>query len=125
VSRSTPSFPTSAGSGPLNILNQSLAQPLPNIPAGVSYADMTRSGTIVLISQPRGQRCAVVGGIMAARMGKMGARGVLVDGRVRDLDALGAQAIPVGRDFALATDGPGERKAAAREERRIPGFLFR
>jgi regulator of RNase E activity RraA len=32
---------------------------------------------------------------MAARIRKLGAKGVLVDGRVRDLDTVGAQGIPV------------------------------
>lgn len=41
-----------------------------------------------MISQPKEQVCAVVGGIMAARMRKLGARAVVVDGRVRDLAEL-------------------------------------
>jgi len=50
---------------------------------------------VVVLSQPAGQKCAVVGGIMAARMAKLGARGVVVDGRVRDLGTCGGLGIPV------------------------------
>jgi regulator of RNase E activity RraA len=42
----------------------------------------------VVISQPSGQTNAVLGGIMAVRMKVLGARGVVVDGRVRDLEEL-------------------------------------
>lgn len=52
------------------------------------YADLATPGTIAVLSQPRGQKCAVVGGIMAARMRKLGVKGVVVDGRVRDLGGL-------------------------------------
>jgi regulator of RNase E activity RraA len=59
------------------------------------YADLTESGTIVVISQPAGQSCAVVGGIMAARMQYLGAEGIVVDGRVRDLAALHQMKLPI------------------------------
>lgn len=41
------------------------------------------------MSQPRGQRCAVVGGIVAERMCQLGARVIVVDGRVRDVAQMG------------------------------------
>ncbi|KAF2690210.1 hypothetical protein K458DRAFT_439273 [Lentithecium fluviatile CBS 122367] len=59
------------------------------------YADHTERDTIVIISQPAGQSCAVVGGIMAARMKQLGAQGVVVDGRVRDLVALAETGLPI------------------------------
>ncbi|CAI6319858.1 unnamed protein product [Periconia digitata] len=59
------------------------------------YADHTERGTIVVISQPQGQACAVVGGIMAVRMAHLGAEGVVVDGRVRDLVALSETELPI------------------------------
>jgi regulator of RNase E activity RraA len=51
------------------------------------------------MSQPPGQTCAVMGGIMAARMRKLGAKGVLVDGRVRDLETLRGLGVPVSALF--------------------------
>lgn len=62
--------------------------PESNIPAGTPYADLITPDTVVLISQPAGQKCAVVGGIMATRMAKLGARALVVDGRVRDMSCL-------------------------------------
>jgi regulator of RNase E activity RraA len=48
-----------------------------------------------VLSQPPGQSCAVVGGIMAIRMAKIGVKAVVVDGRVRDLGALAGCGVPV------------------------------
>ncbi|KAJ9666587.1 hypothetical protein H2201_003246 [Coniosporium apollinis] len=62
--------------------------PESNIPAGTPYADLVTPDTVVLISQSAGQKCAVVGGIMATRMAKLGAKALVVDGRVRDMSCL-------------------------------------
>ncbi|KAF2089304.1 DlpA domain-containing protein [Saccharata proteae CBS 121410] len=59
-----------------------------NIPAGTPYADMVVQDTIVVIAQPDTTSCAVVGGINATRMKKLGTKGVVVSGRVRDLGVL-------------------------------------
>ncbi|GLA99222.1 hypothetical protein AtubIFM61612_010680 [Aspergillus tubingensis] len=59
-----------------------------NIPKGQIYADIIIPSTIVVMSQPRGASTATMGGLMAARMNKLGAQGVLVDGRVRDVAQL-------------------------------------
>jgi len=40
------------------------------------------------MKQPEGQKCAILGGIMALRMKVLGAKGVVVNGRVRDLAEL-------------------------------------
>ncbi|KAF2465489.1 DlpA domain-containing protein, partial [Lindgomyces ingoldianus] len=69
--------------------------PASNVEVGTPYADYTEKDTIVVISQPSGQKCAVVGGIMATRMKVLGAQGIIVDGRVRDLGALGGLGLPV------------------------------
>lgn len=66
-----------------------------NIPKGVHYVDLTVKGTIVVTQQPEGQCCAVLGGIMALRMKKCGAEGVVVLGRVRDLEELEGTGLPV------------------------------
>jgi regulator of RNase E activity RraA len=69
--------------------------PASNLSDTRPYADYTESGTIVVISQPPGQSCAVVGGIMAARMQHLGAEGIVVDGRVRDITALNQTQLPI------------------------------
>lgn len=99
VAKSTSSFPSASRSSALGILNETFSQPLPNVPPGVPFSDLTVPGTIVVLSQPRGQKCAVVGGIMAARMAKLGAQGVVVDGRVRDLSSLRELDMPVNRSI--------------------------
>ena len=66
-----------------------------NIPKGEHWVDLSVEGTVVVMQQPRGQKCAVLGGIMGLRMGKRGVRGVVVGGRVRDLGELGSVGIPV------------------------------
>lgn len=50
---------------------------------------------MVVISQPRGQICAVLGGIMALRMSVVGAEGVIAWGRVRDVEELRETGLPV------------------------------
>jgi regulator of RNase E activity RraA len=79
-------------------------QPLPpcpasdqthRIPKGTHWVDHVVPGTVVVISQPADQHCAVVGGIMAVRMKYLGVQGVVVDGRVRDLAELQGCGLPV------------------------------
>jgi regulator of RNase E activity RraA len=64
------------------------AYPPSNIPAGEHWVDLTKSGTIAVLSQPEGQKNAVLGGIMALRMKKLAAVGVVVHGRIRDVQEL-------------------------------------
>ena len=111
VPKSSGSFPNAAP--PLALFTQTLSAPAPNIPPGTPYADLTTPSTIVVISQPRDQVCAVVGGIMALRMARLGARGIVVDGRVRDLDALRALDIPVFSRGVSSIGTAGEAKAWA------------
>lgn len=66
-----------------------------NIPAGAHWVDLTQPETIVVLQQPKGQICAVLGGIMALRMKVLNAQGVVVSGRVRDVDELAATGLPV------------------------------
>jgi regulator of RNase E activity RraA len=63
--------------------------------SGVHYVDMTEPETVVVIEQPEGQTCAVLGGIMATRMKVRGAKGIVVGGRVRDLAELRENGLPV------------------------------
>ena len=69
--------------------------PSANVPQGKHYIDLTKPGSVVLINQPPNQRCAVLGGIMASRMKVLGALGVVVDGRIRDLRELRSLNFPV------------------------------
>ncbi|KAF4633443.1 hypothetical protein G7Y89_g4674 [Cudoniella acicularis] len=69
--------------------------PAGNIPSDKHYVDLTEPGTIVVMSQPEGQKCAILGGIMALRMKVLGARGVVVSGRVRDVVELGSTGLPI------------------------------
>lgn len=90
-------------------------QPLPpegsstehSVPPDTHWVDGTQPDTIVLIDQPEGQKCAVIGGIMASRMKVRGAKAVLVNGRIRDLAELRSCGLPVSRNFLLElTDEP-------------------
>ena len=69
--------------------------PKANIPAGKHWVDLTQPETIVVMRQQPGQRCAILGGIMALRMKVLNARGVVVNGRVRDLAELRETGLPV------------------------------
>ncbi|KAL4921671.1 hypothetical protein BDW62DRAFT_208241 [Aspergillus aurantiobrunneus] len=83
-------------------------------PAGKHWVDCTEPGTIALIEQPAGQHCAVVGGIMAVRMKYLGIQGIVVNGRIRDLDEIQGAGLPV---WALGTSTVGtgaEAKAGLR-----------
>jgi regulator of RNase E activity RraA len=87
VPKATKSFP--------NPITLPADAPASNLPDSRPYADYAESGTIVVISQPPGQSCAVVGGIMAARMKHLDVHGLVVDGRVRDLVALNETQLPI------------------------------
>ncbi|CCF32375.1 DlpA domain-containing protein [Colletotrichum higginsianum] len=72
-----------------------LDSPQANIPKDTHWADMTQSGTVVIIRQPDGQKNAVCGGIMAVRMKVRQAKAVVVVGRARDLGELASTGIPI------------------------------
>lgn len=69
--------------------------PIANIPEGKHWVDLTEAETFVVISQPKGQMCAALGGIMALRMKMLNAAGVVAHGRVRDVDELRETKLPV------------------------------
>jgi hypothetical protein len=60
---------------------------------------MTEEGTVLVIEQPEGQKCAAIGGIMALRMSVRGVAGCVVGGRVRDIDELEKSGLPVSCSF--------------------------
>ena len=71
--------------------------PTANIPQGKHWVDLTQPETIVVISQPKGQICAAIGGIMALRMKMLNAVGMVSYGRVRDIEELRETELPVRR----------------------------
>ncbi|RKF60894.1 Protein DlpA [Erysiphe neolycopersici] len=68
---------------------------LNNIPAGTHWADLTPPDTILVMSQPESQNCAVLGGILALRIKMLGAKGVVVSGRVRDVLELNSTGLSI------------------------------
>lgn len=56
---------------------------LPN--PNLHFADQLPPSSIIVIRQPPNQSNAIVGGIVASRMAQLGSKGIVVDGRVRDL----------------------------------------
>ncbi|KAI9879561.1 MAG: hypothetical protein M1830_008095, partial [Pleopsidium flavum] len=84
-----PKFPTSS--------NNPSPVPRSNIPSGSHWVDLTDSNTVVVLDQPLGQNCAVLGGIMAARMKYLGAKAIVVtgEGRVRDVTELRSLGLPI------------------------------
>ncbi len=65
------------------------------IPKGSHWVDLTEPGTVVVIDQPEGQKCAAVGGIMAQRMKARGVAACVIGGRFRDLAELRETQLPV------------------------------
>ncbi|RMY44765.1 hypothetical protein D0865_10344 [Hortaea werneckii] len=65
-----------------------LIQQESNIPQTKHWTDLPTPGTIALLQQPRGQICAVCGDILATRLKVRGVRGIVADGRVRDIVSL-------------------------------------
>lgn len=107
VPKATPSFPNPVDAAP--------DTPSSNLEDSTPYSDYIKDDTIVVISQPVGQACAVVGGIMAARMQILGAKGIVVDGRVRDLSTLRGLDVPVWSKGTSIIGAGAETKFHARE----------
>jgi regulator of RNase E activity RraA len=106
VPKATKSFPNPA---PL-----SQDSPASNLPDARPWSDWVEKDTIVVISQPAGQACAVVGGIMAARAKYLGAQGLVVDGRVRDITALNETQVPIWSRGTSIVGAGAETKFHAR-----------
>lgn len=76
------------------------------VPKGSHWVDLTEPGSIVVIEQPEGQKCAAVGGIMAERMKVRGVAGCVVGGRVRDLPELRSSELPVCQQRTIKHNPP-------------------
>lgn len=77
--------------------------PPPNVPSGSHWADLTQPGSFVVIRQPDKHKNAVCGGIMALRIKALQAKGILVWGRVRDVQELKSTGLPVSFHAKLWT----------------------
>ncbi|KAL6234805.1 hypothetical protein BDW75DRAFT_156510 [Aspergillus navahoensis] len=106
-------------SSPTSLLADSTSTPNANqvFPQGTHWVDNTEPNTIVLISQPPGQHCAVVGGIMAVRMKSLGVKGVVVDGRIRDLREIQGARLPVWAKSTSTVGTGAEAKPGLRNVR--------
>src|SRR5690348_15483287 len=50
------------------------------------FADSIPNGSVVFVSQPKGLISACWGGLMSTRAHQLGAAGVVIDGRFRDIN---------------------------------------
>lgn len=62
------------------------------------FADANEEGKIMYIQQPRDMYSACFGGLMAARSQKLGAAGVVMDGRFRDVKEIQELGLPVSME---------------------------
>ena len=60
-----------------------------NIPKDKHFTDCPAPGTIVLMQQPEGQVCALLGDLVASRLQHRGVAAAVIDGRVRDIASCG------------------------------------
>ncbi|KAF5024301.1 hypothetical protein F66182_3631 [Fusarium sp. NRRL 66182] len=95
-----------------------------NIPDGAHWSDLTKAGTIVVLKQPKGQKNAVCGGIMAARMKLCQAKGIVVAGRARDIQELKNTSLPIwARSLSTVGVGGGSTPWAIQVPLDIDGTL--
>lgn len=78
----------------------------PNIPHTSHWVDIITPNSVAVLSQPPNQKNAVCGGIMALRMKVLQTKGIVVSGRVRDIEELKSTGLPI---FAtgMSTVGTG------------------
>ncbi|KAG6005104.1 hypothetical protein E4U21_000431 [Claviceps maximensis] len=77
-----------------------------NVPQGIHWADVAEPGTFVVMKQPSNQTNAICGGIMALRMKMRRVEGIIVAGRVRDVQELRSTNLPI-LAFGHSTVGCG------------------
>ncbi|KHN99152.1 Demethylmenaquinone methyltransferase [Metarhizium album ARSEF 1941] len=84
------------------------AEPAPNVPKDGHWSDATQPGTFVVMRQPPGQTNAICGGIMALRIKMRRAKGIIVAGRVRDVQELKRTDLPIlARGVSTVGSGGG------------------
>lgn len=76
-------------------------------------ADMITQGSVVFISQPKEYMCGVWGGLMTVRAQKLGAVGVVIDGRFRDIHEQWDAGMPLfARDIGILGSAGYTRSSA-------------
>ncbi|KAG9302704.1 hypothetical protein G9A89_005178 [Geosiphon pyriformis] len=70
-----------------------ISEPVPKLEK--HFADAAPEGSVVVVSAPSNSVNAVWGGLMNTRVRTKGVKGVVVDGRVRDLEELHKDGLPV------------------------------
>lgn len=85
------------------------------------FADCNEAGKIMYIQQPKGLYAACWGGLMSTRAQHLGAKGVIVDGRVRDLNEHREMGFPVrfAHQFSTAFLARTKLRRSSRETRRF------
>lgn len=61
----------------------------------IHFADANESGKIMYIQQPKDMYSACFGGLMGLRSKTLGAAGIVVDGRFRDVQEIQELGLPV------------------------------
>ncbi|KAJ5340109.1 RraA-like protein [Penicillium brevicompactum] len=89
--------------------------PSPSSP--VHFADANKDGHIMYIQQPKGLPSACWGGLMSTRAHKLGALGVIIDGRMRDTQEHRDLGFPV---FARGTSILGSNTFTRASEINVP-----
>ncbi|MCJ1294383.1 hypothetical protein MMC34_005941 [Xylographa carneopallida] len=84
-----------------------------NINSGSQWSDSVQGNTIVVVQQPEGQKCAVVGGIHALNIDRRGTKGIVVSGRIRDIDELRKLRCPIWARGTSTVGASAEAKAYA------------
>ncbi|KAK6509196.1 hypothetical protein TWF481_003957 [Arthrobotrys musiformis] len=87
------------------------SSPTPPLPA--HFADLTPPHTITILSQPPNQRNAVLGGLVAARIQKLGSLAIIVDGRIRDISELRNLGVDVWAKGTSTVGAGGESKCVS------------
>ncbi|KAJ5989086.1 RraA-like protein [Penicillium waksmanii] len=83
----------------------------------IHFADANKEGHIMYIQQPKGLYSACWGGLMSTRAQKLGALGVMVDGRIRDTQEHIDMKFPV---FANGTSVLGSNTFTRASEINVP-----
>ncbi|KAL1857005.1 hypothetical protein VTK73DRAFT_8153 [Phialemonium thermophilum] len=81
------------------------------------FADSVSAGEIMYIQQPQGLYSACFGGLMATRVSKLGAAGVVLDGRFRDIREIQQIGLPM---FSRGTSILGSNTFTRASEFNVP-----
>ncbi|KAG5975888.1 hypothetical protein E4U58_006880 [Claviceps cyperi] len=93
------------------------SSPAANMPNGIHWADVMDPDTFVVMKQAPGQTNAICGGIMALRMKMRRVQGIIVAGRVRDMQELRSTNLPI---LALGTSTVGAGAASTPHALQVP-----